>query len=63
MENEAGMRVKKERRTMKRGEKYAIEERYGDGDWSTVCECTTINEAKEILKNLKLLDGEEKNSE
>lgn len=51
--------MKHERRTMKRGGKYEIEERIGDGDWQTVCECATINEAKELLKNLKLLDEEE----
>lgn len=54
------MRLKRERRTMKRGEKYVIEERYGDGEWASVCECATINEAKNILKNLDTLDGEEK---
>lgn len=52
--------MKKERRVMKRGEIYEIEEKYGDGDWATVCECATINEAKNLLKNLRTLDGEEK---
>lgn len=49
----------KERRVMKRGELYDIEEKIGGGDWSPVCECNSINEAKELLKNLKTLEGEE----
>ena len=48
--------MKHERRVMKRGELYEIEEKIGDGDWATVCECATINEAKDLLKNLKALD-------
>lgn len=48
--------MKHERRVMKRGELYDIEEKLGDGDWATVCECATINEAKDLLKNLKALD-------
>lgn len=50
-----------ERRTMKRGEKYDIEERIKGGDWQPICECYSIEEAKEILKNLRTLDGEEAN--
>lgn len=53
----------KERRTMKRGEKYEIEEKVGYKEWEVVCQCHSIEEAKEILKNLKTLDGEEDNSE
>lgn len=49
----------KERRTMKRGEKYEIEEKVGYKGWEVVCQCHSIEEAKEILKNLKALDGEE----
>lgn len=56
------MRLKHERRTMKHGEMYAIEERYGDGDWATVCECATINEAKNLLKSLRTLDGEDRDA-
>ena len=44
---------------MKRGGKYEIEEKVNGGDWETVCECCSIEEAKEILKNLRTLDGEE----
>ena len=51
--------MKRERRVMKRGEMYEIEEKIADGDWQVVCECLTINEAKELIKNLKALDGEE----
>lgn len=47
-----------ERRTMKRNDKYEIEERIGDGDWQPVCECRTIDEAKEILRSLRLLEEE-----
>ncbi|MBQ3474461.1 hypothetical protein IJH24_03520 [Candidatus Saccharibacteria bacterium] len=53
--------MKRERRVMKRGEIYEIEEKISDGDWAVVCQCATINEAKQLLKNLKVLDGEEKN--
>lgn len=49
----------KERRTMKRGGKYDIEEKNAGGDWEIVCECCSIEEAKGILKNLRTLDGEE----
>jgi hypothetical protein len=44
---------------MKRDDKYEIEERIGDGDWQPVCECLTIDEAKEILRNLRLLEEED----
>lgn len=54
-------RLKHERRVMKRGEVFDIEERIADGDWTTVCECATINDAKSLLKNLRILDEEEKN--
>ena len=47
-------------RTMKRGESYFIEERFGNGPWESVCECHSIQDAKEMLKTLKLLDKEEK---
>lgn len=50
--------MKHEYRTMKRGELYEIEEKIGDGQWAEVCQCSTTNEAKEVLKNLKTLDGE-----
>ena len=53
--------MKKERRTMKRGEHYEIEERIGSGSWTPICQCETVEEAKEILKNLRTLDGEEDN--
>lgn len=49
----------KERRVMKRGGLYDIEERLGSGNWAPVCECSSINEAKELLKNLKTLEGED----
>ena len=51
--------MQRERRTMKRDGKYEIEERVGDGDWQPVCECRTIDEAKEILRNLRLLEEED----
>lgn len=54
------MKKEKERRTMKRGETYEIEEKIADGVWATVCKCATINEAKDLLKNLKALDEENK---
>lgn len=50
--------MKKQRRTMKHGEVYVIEEKLGDGDWVPVCQCYSTTEAKELLKNLKILDGE-----
>ncbi len=53
--------MKHEWRTMKRGELYEIEEKIGDGDWAVICQVSSINEAKEILKTLKALEGEEKN--
>lgn len=55
------MRIaKKYFRTMRYGDIYAIQERIGEtGDWSTVCECSTINEAKDILKTLHTLEGED----
>lgn len=46
-------------RTMKRGEIYDIEERIGGGKWTPICECHSINEAKDMLKTLKILDKEE----
>lgn len=52
--------MQRERRTMKRDDdRYEIEERIGDGDWQPVCTCRTIDEAKEILKNLKTLEEED----
>lgn len=53
--------MKRERRVMRRGETYEIEEKIGDGDWAVVCQVSTINEAKDLLKTLKALEGEEKN--
>ena len=50
--------MKRERRVMKRGEVYEIEEKIADGDWQVVCECLSISEAKELLKTLKTLEGE-----
>ena len=50
--------MKKELRTMKRDGHFAIEERIGDGSWNAICECVTINEAKEILKSLRALEGD-----
>ena len=50
--------MKKERRTMKRGEIYEIEERSKDRDWQVVSRCASIEEAKEILKMLKTLEEE-----
>ena len=44
---------------MQRDGHYAIEERIGDGVWDTICECATINEAKEILRNLRALENGE----
>lgn len=54
--------MKPERRTMKRDDRYEIEEKIGDGQWAPICECRTIDEAKNILKNLKTL-GEEANEQ
>ena len=52
--------VKKEFRTMRYGNSYAIQEKLGEsGNWTTVCECETTNEAKEILRNLRALEGDE----
>ena len=51
----------RERRTMKRGELYEIEEKIGDGLWAPICHCDSIEEAKDILKNLKTLEGEGEN--
>lgn len=55
-----GGNMKHERRTMKRGESYEIEEKIGNDLWVTVSKCATINEAKEVLKNLEKLDKESK---
>ena len=52
--------MKKERRTMKKGNVYEIEEKIGDGDFQPVCKCKTISEAKEMLKALRILDDEER---
>ena len=51
----------KQRRTMKRGEFYEIEEKDKNRDWQVVCRCSSIDEAKEILKSLRILDAEGKN--
>ena len=50
-------------RTMKRGEHYDIEEKIGSGDWEPICECHSINEAKDMLKTLKTLDEDEGDDE
>ena len=50
-----------QRRTMKRGDVYEIEEKDRSGDWQVVCTCDSIQEAKDFLKNLRLLDEEAKN--
>ena len=55
--------MKRSLRTMKRGEVYDIEERYGNSKWSPICECHSINEAKDMLKTLKMLDEEEVDEE
>lgn len=47
-----------ERRTMRRGNKYHIEEKV-NGDWEIKHEVTTIEGAKKILKMLKEQDKEE----
>ena len=52
----------RELRTMRRGELYEIEEKIGDGYWMPICQCTTVEEAKHILKNLRTLEGEEDNA-
>lgn len=49
-----------ERRTMKRGDVYSIEEKNECGDWVSVGECNTIDEAKELLATLKVLNEEDK---
>ena len=54
--------MKREHRVMKRGEVYEIEERIGDGDWQAVCEYATINEAKNLLKSLRALDGDDRDA-
>ena len=51
----------KQRRTMKRGEVYEIEEKDRNREWQVVCQCASIAEAKELLKTLRLLDKEEVN--
>lgn len=51
----------KERRTMKRGKMYEIEEKDNNREWQVVCRCETIEEAKVLLRNLKVLDAEVKN--
>ena len=50
-----------QRRTMRRGNVYEIEEKDSNREWQVVCQCYSISEAKELLKNLRLLDGEKKN--
>ena len=47
-----------QRRTMKVGDKYEIQERYCDGDWAPVCEFDTLDDVKQFLKNLRVLEGE-----
>ena len=54
--------MKKQFRTMKENEVYIIEEKIGDGTWTSVCRCYSINEAKELLRNLKNLESD-KNEE
>ena len=53
----------KQRRTMKRGEVYEIEEKDRNREWQVVCQCASIAEAKELLKTLRLLDKEEVNND
>lgn len=48
------------RRVMRRKNVFEIEERIGDGNWTPICECSSIEEAKELLRDLKILEGEEK---
>lgn len=52
--------MKHQWRVMKRGELYEVEEKISGTDWAVICSCATINEAKGILKNLKTLEGEER---
>ena len=42
---------------MKRGDVYEIEEKERGGQWQVTCRCQTINEAKEIIKTLRKLEG------
>jgi hypothetical protein len=55
------VKMAKERRTMKRGKMYEIEEKDNNREWQVVCRCETIEEAKALLRNLKVLDAEAKN--
>ena len=52
------VKMNHERRTMRRGDKYHIEEKV-NGDWEIKHEITTIEGAKKILKMLKEQDKEE----
>ena len=49
----------REQRIMKRGKGYEIEERTGKGSWSSICECKSLEDAKELLETLGTLEGEE----
>ena len=51
-----------QRRVMKRGEAYEIEEKNRHGEWEIVSRVGTILAAKELLNNLKILDKEAKNA-
>lgn len=53
----------KQRRTMKRGDAYEIEEKDKNHEWQVVCRCESIAEAKELLKTLRTLDKEEKHAD
>lgn len=50
--------MNRERRTMKRGDKYQIEEKV-DGQWEIKYELQTIEGTKKILKMLKEQDKEQ----
>ena len=49
-----------QRRTMKVSGGYEIQERYGEGNWAPICQCDTLDEAKETLKNIRLLENEDR---
>lgn len=51
--------MKRQRRTMKRGDVYEIEEKIGSGDWEPVCESPDLDEIKRILKTMDALEGED----